>query len=60
MTSRLVNLCVCLLAAQFGISLIVSGIPIIDVSGSSINQTIDNAALTEESNSTSNGTHKDL
>lgn len=58
MQSRLVSICVCLLAAHFGISLIVSGIPVIDVAGSSQNQTtiLDD----DDNNSTSNGTHKDL
>lgn len=58
MNSRFVNICVCLLAAHFGISLIVSGIPIIDVAASSQNKTI--ILDDDDNNSTANGTHKDL
>lgn len=58
MNSCFVNICVCILAAHFGISLIVSGIPVIDVAASSQNSTtfLDD----DDNNSTANGTHKDL
>lgn len=52
-----------IVAIHFGINLIVSGVPLIDVAATKPNNSISSSIeeiIEENTNTTSNGTHKDL